>query len=501
MLTRKAYAHIPATYTPYPTATHRGNPLIEALPMRTWDLSELFIGLSHKPMPPDDKTRSLPSLIRSEETNTIRDILFHRPAYKAAARDIVSAIVEGYGHRNPLDSSDEVRRHQIGALNEDNVEHFRGLTDSQRLDRGWRGTASGCGLFGPTGSGKTSLLVALMWDWQVVICHTSYGGRPIHLKQIPVIRIQVPHDATLRTLCLMFFEEVDRALGQSLYAVQANNRTTIGFMSMLVFQVCTAISLGLLIVDDFQNLRAARSANVEVVLNLFSLLMEIAGVPLVVVGTPAAGELIKENSRNIRKLTSGGFTHLEMMGPKSLELAAFQDFYAPYQYTKHPVPLTDELRKAWNTAGAGNPAFLSLAFILAQRRAIGGNETLIAEHFHKSLQHDMALLRPAIEALNSGKLADLQQFEDLIFRHSLKQMLGISLPATRADNSELDGEQPPGVRAVRTRKTRAEPLSTEDSAKGAVSDAVGTGAEEAKKAWQRPAPLPTEDPTTLIDLR
>ena len=210
MLTRKAYAHIPATYTPYPTATHRGNPLIEALPMRTWDLSELFIGLSHKPMPPDDKTRSLPSLIRSEETNTIRDILFHRPAYKAAARDIVSAIVEGYGHRNPLDSSDEVRRHQIGALNEDNVEHFRGLTDSQRLDRGWRGTASGCGLFGPTGSGKTSLLVALMWDWQVVICHTSYGGRPIHLKQIPVIRIQVPHDATLRTLCLMLSSLVQR---------------------------------------------------------------------------------------------------------------------------------------------------------------------------------------------------------------------------------------------------------------------------------------------------
>lgn len=503
MSTMIPYQQIDAEYKPYPGSRFRNNKLVEALPIWSGSKDDLLLDLGHEPRKPDAKTRRLSELIRLDELGTIGDILYGRPAYREAASTILTNLKEAYAWRDITSADDLRRRHQIAAATADqlgSLDHASELSDATKFRLGWRRTAPGYGLFGATGTGKTTLLNALMQTLAVVIRHNiTVKGVAVKVVQVPAIRVQVPFDATLRTFCVRFFEQVDFALEQDIYGPQARRHKTIGAMVLELFKVCSAINLGMLIIDDFQNLRAARGQNVVIALNLFSLLMEIAGVALVTAATPAAGVLIESNSRNLRKLTSGGAQVLGMMAPASAELTEFQNVHAPYQYTKHVAKLDDRLRAAWWEASGGNPAFSSLAFTCAQRHAIGGTECLSKAEFEHAMNFEMAPLRPAVLALKSRNPADLQAFEDLIFRKELTTLLEtmrVGRAHAPADNTELEDEDLASPSPLPTRRARAKRAAT--NAQAAGLEGPEASAADPAAASSRPDALPTEDPLSLM---
>jgi hypothetical protein len=486
------YRHVEATYKDVGGRRFAGNPFVEALPLVHWTKDDLLNSLKFLPPRPTDADRQQSELVRAGDLHVVNDIVYPRPAYREAAFAIVLNLMESYVHRNPLAPDDMRRRHQLANVTQEQLDKFDSMSSSDRFSMGWRRTAPGYGLFGATGTGKSTLLNALMQQFAVVIQHRTYRGSPIVQVQIPVIRIQVPFDATLRTFCRQFFRQVDKALGRELYESQSIKRNhTVGSMVLQLFKVCSAVSLGMLVVDDVQNLRAARGANLEIALNLFSLLMEIAGVAVVISGTPAFGALIDANSRNIRKLMSGGSRTLGMMMKASKELDAFQKAYIPYQYTKQVAQL-DDFSDAWFMAGAGNPAFMSLAFMVAQRHAIGGKEALSIAEFERALNVEMASLKPAIQALRDNDLMSLKRFEDLIFRDELRELLrnaGISRSPTPPDNEELDDENdPPPSKRPR------------NSAKKSKGKNVSSTKDDPRQANPERDPLPTENAVDLQDL-
>lgn len=399
------YVSIPANYQPTGVRRYDGNPFIEALPRMEERKNDILARIEHYPEKPSSADRKKSELVRLAELSTINSIVYPFAVYKRAATNLTANVREPYVARNPLSVEDRQRRHAIATDG----------TSGAPFPRNWQSTAKGQSLLGMSGSGKTTFCDAFSLPLQVVIEHTSYKGQPLSCRQIPWIKLRVAHDGTLKSLCLQFFETIDAILGDTKYAAEARSVRSISLMVGLMAKVATTVSLGTVFADEVQNLKSARAGHAEHVLNLFSEIIEKAGVTLVIAGTPAVEAVIDTNARNIRKLNSGGESRFLQMKLGDPEFNAFCDTYWDYQYVKKPLALSESIRKAWYRAGAGNPAFTALVFLLAQRTEIGGRECIDEVSFERASKNDMAILGPAIRALRSGDPQALLEFDDLLF--------------------------------------------------------------------------------------
>ncbi|WP_429446194.1 hypothetical protein [Paraburkholderia sp. 40] len=76
---------------------------------------------------------------------------------------------------------------------------------------------------------------------------------------------------------------------------------TIALMVQLMHKVATTVSLGIIVIDDVQNLRAAQGPTAEFLLNLFSEIVERLGISLFLLSTPAIDKALINIVRNTRK--------------------------------------------------------------------------------------------------------------------------------------------------------------------------------------------------------
>ncbi len=467
-----SYEVIPADYCRESSIAtrHRDNPLIAALPLSGMKIEEIMKRFSNLPPLPTAADRRLHRLERFAQLNTLDDIIYNRVDYFHAVMSAVTCIRETYVARNHITAEDRRRRHLLHSHNN--------TIDTIPIPANWKSTARSLGFFGLSGSGKTTFANLLGLPYMVVIRHTNYKGTPMKLDQIPWIYIQIPHDATVKSLCLQFFRKVDDILGYSDYHNQAIAVTGIAQMVMLIARVATTVALAALFVDEVHNLKVAKGPNVVIVLNLFSQLVELAGISVFVAGTPGVKSIVEPGTANQRKLITGGEVSFKLMPEKSAEFEDFTDTYWRYQYVQKPGRLTPAIRKAWHAAGAGNPAFTVLVFLLAQRNEIGLRETVDEVSLTMAAHDNMALLQPTIRALRLGTSAALQSADDLMTQAALKtirESMGLPGPAAQAyamaDDGELDGVEP----------------------QAAAKSARGNNAGRKGKAAKGPDPLPSSE--------
>ena len=86
------------------------------------------------------------------------------------------------------------------------------------------------------------------------------------------------------------------------------------------------------VVDEVQNLRSARAQNAELVLNLFSEIIERLGISLLALATPAVQAVVEGAVRNTRKLASFGSLVIEPMARNSPQWEEFCDTYWDYTF-------------------------------------------------------------------------------------------------------------------------------------------------------------------------
>lgn len=332
-----------------------------------------------------------------------------------------------------------------------------------------------------SGMGKTTFMQSFLLRYPQVIEHTDYNGHGLKCIQVVYLVLRVPHDATLKSLCLQFFEEIDRLLGTN-YLREARTLRQIAPMVQLMNQVATAVSLGLLVVDELQNLKSARVGNAEFVLNLFSEIIERLGISLLLLATPAVQVVVEGSVRNARKLASYGETVLTPMRKRDPLWNEFCDTYWDYTYVKNKGPLDQKVRDAWYDASAGNTAFAALVFLLAQRNEIGGREIIDEKAFARAAATDMAFLQPAILALRSRDPEKLRAFDDLLFSRkyrALRKALGAKeIPSKNITREEFDDTDVEGASAKR--KTAGKKSTPPQGAKTSHDD-----------------DLPMEDPLVL----
>jgi hypothetical protein len=418
---KKLVSIIPATYNETGVQRFGGNPFIEAMPPLETTKAAFLTGLSHYPPAPTAATRKANEIVRLMELSTLNDVVFPFPEYQKAALAIATIMRDAYVSRNPLTVLDRQRRHALATNGADGLP----------FPSSWKSSAKGHFMMAVSGMGKTTFANAFLLRYPQVISHDGYNGQHLKCQQIVYIVLRVPHDATLRSLCIQFFQEVDSLL-QTNYVRQANSLRNIAPMVQLMSQVATAVSLGFLVVDELQNLRNARGGDANFVLNLFSEIIERLGISLLAIATPAVQPVFEGSVRNARKIASYGETVLKPMKKNDPLWQEFCETYWVYSFVKKKVPLRPEVMNAWYDVSAGNTAFAALAFMLAQRNEIGGREVVDESAFARTAATDMAFLQPAVSALKSGKPAKLRAFDDLLFSpqyRALRAALGASEPA------------------------------------------------------------------------
>ena len=284
-------------------------------------------------------------------------------------------------------------------------------------------TATSMSIIGCSGSGKTTTMNKILRYYPQVIEHRELG-----LKQIVYLKIDCPHDSSLKNLCSNFFRAVDLALGDTNFEHRfTRSRLNVNAMLQQMKIIANNYSIGLLIIDEIQHLNTKKSGGAEIILNFFVTLVNVASIPIVMIGTPKANEILQEDLRSARRSAGLGSLIWEPMRNEAptpdlstpdqmiiSEWYAFTNTLWQYQWVQQPAELTDELRNTWYYYTQGIPDLVVKLFCLMQIHAITiGLEKITSELFKKVYEEQLQPVHDILDALRSGNPTRIARYSDL----------------------------------------------------------------------------------------
>ncbi len=398
-----------AIYNDTGISQYQGNPLIEALPP-ILDRRQLKDGLSGKiafratDIYLDGKTRVhvisqlldgfFQPLSRHIELETKLSVML-RQGYvgrNLATGDLNTHIQNGY---------ERVMQGDLGVFRYDHVES----------------TAKSLAFIGCSGSGKTSSLNRILATYPQLIYHEKFN-----YTQIVFLKIDCPHDGSLKSLCHNFFREIDSVLATNYVRRYVEKRHSVETLIAMMAHVANTHAIGLLLIDEIQHLSVKHSGGAERMLNFFVTLVNEISVPVVMVGTPKARSIFELDLRSARRGAGFGAILWEPLSKPSVEQdisrtewGAFTSRLWKYQWlTKASSEIPDEIRDTWYDLSQGIMDVVIKLFVLSQIRAVvTGIERITPQLMKKVYQDELKPIHPMIDALRSGDVTKIARYSDL----------------------------------------------------------------------------------------
>jgi hypothetical protein len=359
-----------AFYNPTDIPLFNGNKYITAIPQR--DRSQIFSGINFHP--------SFDPAIREATTETrILNLKIIFAQYFQGlnlhldyAGNIFDAIRLSLVKRNPEDSrhirhisqvlseleplweaesQSEIVQPRVSLLPYDyHIDSDQILTANGELTGYY-----GFHFVGHAGMGKTVATCRLLKLLPQLIRHPQLNGRFATAKQLVWFVQSVPHDGSLKTLCRNFLagvSSITRTRYDQLYRVDSD-RTTTTMLMLAMATVCAVLHVGVFVLDEIQYLLHSKGQNEILVLNFLNDLTSALGIPVVMMGTYPALELLGGEFRQLRRGLEQPqqdwhplpFTTLENETPLDDSWRVFMKSMWQYQVVRKPV----EFDEYWNT--------------------------------------------------------------------------------------------------------------------------------------------------------
>ncbi|MEZ9678365.1 ATP-binding protein [Vibrio splendidus] len=353
----------PATYQDAILPEHQGNPLIEALPVKkTWE--SVMEDFSNYPDYAEDIADHPDPLVRDEYLNRIEEIRQPLIDYEACFRAVERAIKKGYSAKNPLSPTTAQYLHYLVDERPD-IEPRTGFFQPK---------GDGLTLIGESGVGKTSMVEQVLSYFPNVIEHELYQGQPLELrKQVVWIKVDCPSNSSVRDLC----EEILSTLDLTLDREKTKPAGTIGALVRQLEQCMKSSFIGMLVIDEMQNLKFKRTGGEHNLLKFLHRLMNKLGVPLFFVANPPFDQSLIKELKAARRAESGYHHTMSVLGRDSVSWNAFVDQLWQYQWTNVYTELSEELNDALHALSVGNIDMASRTYREAQRLVIGGDDERI----------------------------------------------------------------------------------------------------------------------------
>ncbi|MGF1865303.1 ATP-binding protein [Enterovibrio norvegicus] len=342
---------------------HQGNPLIEALPPKLpWE--EVMEVFSHYPEYSEEIADHPDSLVRDEYLNRIEEIRQPLTDYQMCFRAVERAIKKGYSTKNPLTPTTAQYLHYLVDERPD-IEPRTGFFEPK---------GDGLTLIGDSGVGKTSMVEQVLGYFPNVIEHRAYQGKSLVLtKQVVWIKVDCPSNSSVRDLC----EEILSTLDLTLDREKTKPAGTIGALIRQLEQCIKVSFLGMLVIDEMQNLQFKRTGGENNLLRFLHRLVNKLGVPLFFVANPPFDVSLVKELKAARRAESGYHHTMSVLGRKSVSWNAFVEQLWNYQWTKVYTELSDELNDALHRLSVGNIDMASRTYREAQRLVIGSQDERI----------------------------------------------------------------------------------------------------------------------------
>lgn len=249
------------------------------------------------------------------------------------------------------------------------------------------------------------------------------------------LKIDCPHDGSLKSLCHNFFREIDSVLATNYVKRYAEKRHGVETLIALMSHLANTHAIGLLVIDEIQHLSVRASGGGEKMLNFFVTLVNEISIPVVMVGTPKARPIFEMDLRSARRGAGFGsilWEPLSKPAPEEnvlrTEWGAFTSKLWKYQWlTKASEEISDELRDLWFNLSQGIMDVVIKLFVLSQIRAVvTGTERITPNIMTAVYQDELKPIHPMMEALRSGDPSKIARYSDLTIPDIDKKILELS---------------------------------------------------------------------------
>ncbi|THD14647.1 hypothetical protein CI793_14460 [Anoxybacillus ayderensis] len=414
---------IKAEYAHMPIEEYNENPYIQCLPILI-DKQTMIEKLMAKPVY-NEEERQMNGLFRLHFTQRLYNFFQPLPIHIEIWEMVYFLLIQSYLARNPFNKDYKRYIHEAGKkiIQKDyDLFHFPSF----------RTTAS-CGtLIGFSGMGKTTSFQRILHNIPQVIVHNEYKGQRFSQIQLTWLKLEAPHNSSLKSLCLQFFMKIDEILGTNNFKKYVSRNLSVDAMLPLMGQVAQNIGLGLLVIDEIQHLR---NRGAEQMMNFFVTLINSFGVSIALIGTPAAYDIFAHELRIARRLTGNGEIIYNNMEYND-QFEFFLESMWEYQWTSHRTPLTKELAKAFYEETQGILDLVVKLFVTAQQKAImTRKEELTVSLVRKVAKERFKFMSPMLEAIQSGNPHKIAKYED-IRKIEWKQKNEIKKEEAKESNTE-----------------------------------------------------------------
>ncbi len=388
---------VEAVYAPSEIASMSGNPLVEALPPIRSESNWMTQLLS---LPAFDPAQLLdPAHVRAYYVADLKHVFIATPRHAEVGQRIDQLLRWGYSNRSPLSAERAKETSQLYAQMQSAGKPAK-LTFNQTVP------ICSYSLIGTSGMGKSTTVEAVLNSYPQYIFHPKH-----HFHQLVWLKVDCPSDGGVKELALAILDAIGRALGAPEVAAVPASMPTWKLTRKALLLIRT-YGLGILVIDEIQNLSIKKSGGREVMLNFFQELINLVHVPVMLIGTFKAQSVLNLDTRHARRIGTAGAACWKPL-QFGAEFRLLVDELWKYQWLTKPTAPTEEMVKTVYDETQGVRGFVVDMFLIAQLKALRkGESELTPQRFIDVAREDFSFLQPALRAVRSRDPGRLRKFED-----------------------------------------------------------------------------------------
>lgn len=265
-------------------------------------------------------------------------------------------------------------------------ENFRAI--QQRNGNGIIGGSDSFTVIGASGIGKSSAIDRAI---SLITANRVIEAQNPHIKIIPCICVQCPHDSSVKGLLLEILRIVDEWLGSKYYEYAIRARATTDMLIGNVSQV-SLNHVGLLVIDEIQNVCNSRNGN-----NLVAVLTQLinnSGISICMVGTPGSTSFFEKEMQLARRSVGLFYNNLSY----DRYFVWFCETVFRYQYVKQQSEITDAaIEWLYQHSGGIVSVVISLVHDAQEVAILNGKEILNLETLNEAYRGRLAMLHDYIK--------------------------------------------------------------------------------------------------------
>lgn len=271
-------------------------------------------------------------------------------------------------------------------------------------------------LIGVSGNGKTYSVSNLLRYYPQVISHNDPKFVPGSFDQVVYLRVNCPDDGSPKSLCTEAIAELGRVTGES-YSEMVGNRVSASHLRVRLAQLMNIHKVGLLVIDEIQNIVNARR-NKEELFNFIVTLSNTLNVPLLFIGTPKLEKLLDSNLRTDRRLGSQGWIVWDRLRRDSEDWRLFmKHLWRCSVLSQDPKEMPVEVEDALYKYSQGIPDILVRLFVTAQTNGLmrlpKDKEKTTASLISVTFKESFSNVAKVIGAIARNDLEAMGRYEDV----------------------------------------------------------------------------------------